>query len=555
MNFRTRIHLLRRHYSKIRDNEETINEIWKDERIPLTSRMEICINNGFYNNLKSFTNDQVRVEIQRLYINRPRLDNYIFIISIMYAKKDYSLLPLMIESATKSFQDIFDLYERTRAYDIVPKPSIALALKAAKLYNEDSKKYYTKYKSLMEKVLKSAPESFINAIKEDNNIKEDFIYYIKNDRDVQSWIPRIIANNPTLEYFFCEEHPELFLNIIYDINKTSKIQSTIKALNLSYPQIIKHLKGENRFSVAYYVELATNDITEHKVYIEALQSLFNLEEAEAEYIARIDIKHYIKEVLLRKQEKNPGYIKRIIELERKFAISNATPLLLKYDNSPLIDELMDLDITTLTEEEHRLLINKLNNLVSKPRLKALDGVETLRTKTVKDLEKDGYLLNGGRQTIIANPRSDNNENAFESYQEVIKIYPDGHKREESNNKDGGHLDMLQAVNSDDPEISKLDSDGEIMFAMALKGYSLFINEGNSIKLIMPDIDTLTIEQIITIKKVLDSINILEPCFHYGFVIEQGIIEEIDDVNKEILLEVLETIYNEKMGYSNSRAVA
>lgn len=72
---------------------------------------------------------------------------------------------------------------------------------------------------------------------------------------------------------------------------------------------------------------------------------------------------------------------------------------------------------------------------------------------------------------------------------------------------------------------------------------------------MPDIDTLTIEQIITIKKVLDSINILEPCFHYGFVIEQGIIEEIDDVNKEILLEVLETIYNEKMGYSNSRVVA
>ena len=531
MKFRTRIRLLRRRYSKIRDDEETINEIWKDEGIPLTSRMEICINNGFYNNLKSFTDDQVRVEIQRLYINRPRLDNYIFIISIMYAKKDYSLLPLMIESAKKSSQDIFDLYERTRAYDIVPKPSIALALKAAKLYNEDSKKYYTNYKFLMEKALKSAPESFINAIKEDNDIKEDFIYYIKNDSDVQSWIPRIIANNHTLENFFCEEHPELFLNIIYDINKTSKIQNTIKALNLSYPQIIKHLKGENRFSVAY------------------------LEEAEAEYIARIDIKHYIKEVLLRKQEKNPGYIKRIIELERKFAISNATPLLLKYDNSPLIDELMDLDITTLTEEEHRLLINKLNNLVSKPRLKALDGAETLRTKTVKDLEKDGYLLNGGRQTIIANPISNNNENAFESYQEVIKIYPDGHKREKSNNKDGGHLSMLQAVNSDDPEISKLGSDGEIMFAMALKGYSLFINEGNSIKLIMPNIDILTKEQIITIKKVLDSINILEPCFHYGFVIEQGIIEEIDDVNKEILLEVLETIYNEKMGYSNSRVVA
>lgn len=555
MKFRTRIQLMQKKYRLIRDNEETINELWKNKRIPLNSRMEMCINNGFYSNLKSFTEDQVKMEIQRLYINRPRLDYFIFIISIMYAKKDYSLLPMMIESAAKTFQDIFDLYERNNVYNLATKASIALALEAAKLYNEDSKKYYTKYKFFMEKTLKSAPENFINAIKEDNDIKESFVYCVKNDKYIQSSIPKVIANNPILENFFCEEHPELFLNIIYDIKKTSKIQSSTTAFDLSYTQIFKHLKGENRFSAAYFIERSTEDITEHKQYIEVLQSLFKLEEAEAEYIARIDIKHYIKEVLLRKQEKNPGYIKRIMELERKFAISNVTPLLLKYDNSPLIDELMDLDITTLTEEEHRLLINKLNNLVSKPRLKALDGAETLRTKTVKDLEKDGYLLNGGRKTVIANPRSNNNENAFESYQEVIKIYPDGHKREESNNKDGGHLGMLQAVNSDDPEISKLGSDGEIMFAMALKGYSLFINEGNSIKLIMPDIDTLTIEQIITIKEVLDSINILEPCFHYGFVIEQGIIEEIDDVNKEILLEVLETIYNDKMGYSNSRVAA
>ena len=97
MKFRTRIQLLQKKYRLIRDNEETINEIWKDEGIPLTSRMEICINNGFYSNLKSFTEDQVKMEIQRLYINRPRLDYFIFIISIMYAKKDYSLLAMMIE--------------------------------------------------------------------------------------------------------------------------------------------------------------------------------------------------------------------------------------------------------------------------------------------------------------------------------------------------------------------------------------------------------------------------------------------------------------------------
>ena len=39
MNFITRIRLLRRRYSKIRDDEETINEIWKDEEIPFINVM------------------------------------------------------------------------------------------------------------------------------------------------------------------------------------------------------------------------------------------------------------------------------------------------------------------------------------------------------------------------------------------------------------------------------------------------------------------------------------------------------------------------------------
>ena len=550
MNIRTRFQIFTKNFNSIKATQATINEIWENEKIKLIDKIDICIRNGLYNKLQDVPDDQLKTILQQ-YTYMPSYNHYVRIVSIMYGKKDYSFLPAMIDFAIRSHQKDIFMFVNT-AFALAPLPSIAFVFQVAKYQNTNQLKYNMNCLQAIKNILEFKPELFIAVIKDNHEIKEDFIRLIKNDR-LSTNLCQVIANNPILENFFCEEHPELFMDIIYDINKTSKAKIS-ELYSLSEPKIVRHLKGENRFSAAYYFDRDFDKEEEHQQYIASLQSLFKLEVDEAEYIARRDIDYFFKEFLLRTQEKKPGYIKRVIELEKKYQITNITPFLLRYNDSTLVEELMAIDITTLTREEQQELINKLHNLLAKPRLNALDNIETLRIKTIQELEKDGYSTTRGIKKGISNPKAlGKADNAFGVYQKVIKVYPDGHIRFEEGQTEYGHLSMLKSVNDDEPELNESGVEGKIMYAMALKGYCIFINEANVVRLVMPNIDDLTIEQIKTIKGIIQDIKISEPEFNYGFVIEDGVIDEIDGVSKEVILEVLDTIYNQKIGYNNSQA--
>ena len=83
--------------------------------------------------------------------------------------------------------------------------------------------------------------------------------------------------------------------------------------------------------------------------------------------------------------------------------------------------------------------------------------------------------------------------------------------------------------------------------MLLRGdfLDVILTEGNALNLDMPNQDVLTLEQIDTIKKLLESIKIPNIIITYGFVITDSTIEEYATNKVETVLEVLETIYNQK----------
>ena len=253
-----------------------------------------------------------------------------------------------------------------------------------------------------------------------------------------------------------------------------------------------------------------------------------------------------KEYLLRTNEKEPGFIRKVIDLGKKCNINYIIPLVYRYRNSPFIEELLAFDTETLTQEEYSAFINKLKELISKPRLKELNSVDMLTNKSIKELEKGGYEIskesaNGKR---IYTPTGSEGKKIFGDIYTIIKIYPNGKIKDEYSPNDA-HYKMLVAVNSDEPELNESRAEGTIMFAMALKGRCTILTEGNSISIIMPNQDVLTLEQIDTIKRLLESIKIQNIIITYGFVVTDSTIEEYATNKVETVLEVLETIYNQK----------
>ena len=453
----------------------------------------------------------------------------------MYAKNDYSLIPNLEND---------DMEKYLVLNEEMFIPSLAFILMWAKNVKNinDRNRNNIKCTDSIAEILKKKPESFINAIENEGIIKEGFLSYVKED--VSSNICYVISENTLLEEYFCKDHPELYFDIVYNIQNFDKILK--KSITYFRANLLKYLKGECRYLMKYYTsKYDTYDTKENKNIISVFQSLFNLDEEEALYVKELNNIQF-KEYLLRTNEKEPGFIRKVIDLGKKCNINYIIPLVYRYRNSPFIEELLAFDTETLTQEEYSAFINKLKELISKPRLKELNSVDMLTNKSIKELEKGGYTISeeSVNKNYIRNPWANEDLNIFGFFKTNIKIYPDGNIQEKSS-PSAPHLYLLVAVNSDEPELNESRAEGTIMFAMALKGRCTILTEGNSISIIMPNQDVLTLEQIDTIKRLLESIKVPNIIITYGFVITDSTIEEYATNKVETVLEVLETIYNQK----------
>lgn len=526
MKLDTRFKLLRKDYARIRDDNKTIDQIWSKNDISLEDRIAICINNKYYDNLKKITTEELNDLLVKC--KNDNFNNFWDIICIMYAKNDYSLIPNLEND---------DMERYLVVNEEMFIPSLAFIFMWAKYSNIN----YDKSISSIDKVLEKKPKSFINAIENDDIVKEGFLSYIKENPN-SYYLSYIISSNPLLEEYFCKDHPELYFDIVYNIKNSQNISEWrnyyLKA------NLLKYLKGENRFLMIYYTSSLDN-IEGNEEILSVFQSLFNLDEDEALYVKSIFNSIY-KEYLLRTNEKEPGFIRKVIDLEKKCNIRNIIQLVYRYKNSPFIEELLAFDTETLTQEEYSAFINKLNELLSKPRLKELNSVDMLTNKSIKELEKGGYEISkeSVNNDYIRNPWAHEDVNIFGFFKTIIKIYPDGNIQEKSS-PSAPHLYLLNKVNQDEPELNESQAEGTIMFAMALKGRCTILTEGNSLSIIMPNQDVLTLEQIDTIKRLLESIKIPNIIITYGFVITDSTIEEYATDKVETVLEVLETIYNQK----------
>ena len=536
MKLDTRFKLLKKDYRNIRDDNKTLDQIWNKKGIPLEDRISICVDNEYYDNLKKITSEELNDLLVKCKNNN--FNNFWHIICIMYAKNDYSLIPNLEND---------DIKEYLVVNEKMLIPSMAFIFMWAKNVNNINNRNENNIECTdsINRILERKAESFINAVENEGIIREGFLSYIRENSSF--YLSCIISRNHQLEEYFCKDHPELYFDIVYNVKNNNNLLN-----NLSFylkANLLKYLKGENRFLMIYYTP-AYDVGDENANIVSVFQSLFNLDYEEALYVKSLYSIQY-KEYLLRTNEKEPGFIRKVIDLEEKCKTKNIIRLVYRYKNSPFIEELFDFDPKTLTQEEYSAFIKKIKELISKPRLNVLNSVDTLANKSIKELEKGGYKISEDsvNSTHIGAPTGTENEKIFGEVYAIIKIYPNGNIKDEYSSNDY-HLKMLETVNSDEPELNVSHAEGTIMFAMALKGRCAILTEGNALNLVMPNQDVLTLEQIDTIKRLLESIKIPNIIITYGFVITNNSIEEYSTDNVETILEVLETIYNQKKNNSN-----
>lgn len=536
MKLDTRFKLLKKDYRNIRDDNKTLDQIWNKKEIPLEDRISICVDNEYYDNLKKITSEELNDLLVKC--KNDSFNNFWNIICIMYVKNDYSLIPNLEND---------DMEKYLVVNEKMLIPSMAFIFMWAKNVNNinNRNKNNIECTNSINRILERRAESFINAVENESIIREGFLSYIK---EINSYyLSCIISRNPHLEEYFCKKHPELYFDIVYNIQNINNLKKHL--MFYLKANLLKYLKGENRFLMIYYTP-AYDIGDENANIVPVFQSLFNIDEEEALYVKNLYSIQY-KEFLLRTNEKEPGFIRKVIDLEEKCKTKNIIRLVYRYKNSPFIEELFDFDPKTLTQEEYSAFIKKIKELISKPRLNVLNSVDTLANKSIKELEKGGYEISkeSVNSNYIGAPTGTENEKIFDDVYAIIKIYPNG-KLEKESGPNNYHLSMIETVNSDEPELNVSHAVGSIMFAMALKGHCVILTEGNALNLVMPNQDVLTLEQIDTIKRLLESIKIPNIIITYGFVITNNSIEEYSTDNVETILEVLETIYNQKKNNSN-----
>jgi len=532
MKLDTRFKLLKKDYRNIRDDNKTLDQIWNKKGIPLEDRISICVDNEYYDNLKKITSEELNGLLVKC--KNDSFNNFWHIICIMYVKNDYSLIPSLEND---------DIKEYLVVNEKMLIPSMAFIFMWAKNVNNinDRNENNIECTNSINRILERKAESFINAVENEGIIREGFLSYIRENSSF--YLSCIISRNHQLEEYFCKDHPELYFDIVYNVKNNNN--NLLK--NLSFylkANLLKYLKGENRFLMIYYTP-AYDVGDENANIVSVFQSLFNLDYEEALYVKSLYSIQY-KEYLLRTNEIEPGFIRKIINLEEKCKTKKMIRLVYRYKGTDFIKELMDFDVTTLTNEEYSIFVKKINELISKPRLSDLNSVDMLNNKSIKELEKGGYEISkeSANSEKIYAPTGSEGKKIFGDIYTIIKIYPNG-KIKDENSPNDHHLSMIEKVNSDEPELNVSHAVGSIMFAMALKGHCVILTEGNALNLVMPNQDELTLEQIDTIKRLLESIKIPNIIITYGFVITNNSIEEYSTDNVETVLDVLEAIYNQK----------
>ena len=100
MKFRTRIQLLQKKYRLIREDNEAIDQIWNKKEIPLEGKIDICINNNYLDKLKEVSQEEIEALLEKVSssCDNRDLNAYYQILSILYVKNDYSLIPKFNQS-------------------------------------------------------------------------------------------------------------------------------------------------------------------------------------------------------------------------------------------------------------------------------------------------------------------------------------------------------------------------------------------------------------------------------------------------------------------------
>ena len=529
MKLDTRFKLFRKDYNSIRDDNKTIDQIWNKNDISLKNKIEICINNNYLDKLKEVSLEETEHLLEPITSSKRKdLSAYYLILNILYVKKDYSLIPKFYEYIIKDEDVSLQNY----------KPSLLFAFNYF-LYQSQNP-IMISGRSLIHVLINQDYNLFIETIENDSEIRETF-FQILEKTDYATNFAEIVDKNPQMLDFFCKEHPDWFLDRVYNIKKYDKLKDMVKR------NIAMFFKDDLKPLIAYYTVSPGEDISP------LLDNLFILDKEENEYITKkivlykLNKKHI--EFLLKNQLQQPGFIKRLVELEKKYLSNkndNFMAFYYRYANSPLIDELLKFDLNQLSDSDKEELIVKINTLAKKPRLKAVDTIEVLNANKISDLEKKGYEVTNQTATnnFDGNPQSSDRACVFEHQFEAIRIDSNGTISNVYTTSNGNHFSMLRDLNKDKPELIENAGEFEIIRRMTQASYIVILSEGSKCVIFMPEIEKIALEQIQAFIKLISEKGNDKATYNYGFMLESGAIDEFEGTKKD-LLEVLDNISIQK----------
>ena len=164
MKLDTRFKLLKKDYRNIRDDNKTLDQIWNKKGIPLEDRISICVDNEYYDNFKKITSEELNDLLVKCKNNN--FNNFWHIICIMYAIKDYTLIPSL---ESDDMEKYLVLNEKMFI------PSVAFIFMWAKHASNINDKNINNIKCInsINKIIEYRSESFIDAIKNEDIIKQE----------------------------------------------------------------------------------------------------------------------------------------------------------------------------------------------------------------------------------------------------------------------------------------------------------------------------------------------------------------------------------------------
>ena len=534
--------------------EDNITENWDVKTSKLDYYIKDCDRSGNYLMFKEVTENQFQ-QLVDIFHSNPTYETFTLILCVLFAKENYDIIPSIMTDKSIEYLSNYIAgpdckYKTVIQQDFYPWLSFFLTVHKYNSLDEDG--FISSCSSVINNTLSNRPKDFISAIRNSSFIKKLFISYVKmnfkSDNEYAiGMLSKRIDENPMLCNFFCEEQPDTFLDILYYIDNRINLQ--IAGGYFYRDSIMSHLKGENRFLAAYY-----NDQRDKGTDVEEklLSKLFKLDLDEKTYLLGCiktyhNIHREFVEFLLRMHDANPGFMKKAMLLDNNYCKTSGEiiPFLHKYEGSPLIQQLIDLDIENLTPEQHYDLINKIAKMKKKPRIKGLNSVEELIQEPISELEKQGYVIDEKTavESIIDTPRAETNLISFGAYKIVIKIYPNGRIKYRKCSYLGDHEELAKEVNDDEPELQQYETIGEFLCGMAMNDCINILIEGEKWLIHMPIPANMTSEAITSLISFINNQAWPESVFYYAFVFGMGLLSGAEEITKEEMLEILYVLKN------------